>query len=107
MNTVKYKSFLLADGVTVTLTMPLSIDWITDEDVEKVEFTKEGLDKINKALEQIEAKYKTIESYIKKQDAKIQQLNEAMSYVAKIMDDQDKNKIILPENNNFVGSIKL
>jgi len=54
MNTVKYKSFLLADGVTVTLTMPLSIDWITDEDVEKVEFTKEGLDKINKALEQIE-----------------------------------------------------
>jgi len=67
----------------------------------------EGKINITTLVNEIEAKYKTIESYIKKQDAKIQQLNEAMSYVAKIMDDQDKNKIILPENNNFVGSIKL
>lgn len=66
---------------------------------------EEGKINITTLTNEIEAKLKTLDICIKKHNAAIEQLNEAMSYVAKIMDDQDKNKIILP--TEFEGSTKL
>ena len=60
----------------------------------------EGKINITTLVNEIEAKLKTNTEAIKK-------LNEAMGYLAGWVEDQDKNKIILPNHNEFIGSTKI